>query len=1044
MRLADAAIRYPISVIVGVIFIVFFGFLSLTMIPIQLTPDVTRPEITVDTVWSGASPQEVEREIIDEQEEYLKSVEGLTRLTSESFDSRGRVTLEFPIGTDIDAALLRVSTKLDQVPSYPEDAEQPIIVSASENAPPIAWIVLSPLREGLPDIGTYRTFAEDYIQPKLERVQGIAKINVYGGREEEMQVAFDEMDVAARHLTVSEVARAVSEGNENISAGDFDEGKRRYIARTEGEYLSPEDAEQVVIRHAGGSPVKVSDVAVTRYGYKKQDSVTRHMGRETIVINAIRQAGSNVLVVMKGLREAISELNEDLLAEKGLQLEQVYDETDYIDSSIGLVRQNLFVGGSLAVIVLLVFLRSFSSTLIVAMAIPISVIGMFLMLVLFGRTINVISLAGAAFAAGLVVDNSIVVLENIYRHRQMGESRIEASIRGTGEVWGAVLASTLTTVAVFLPVIFVQEEAGQLFKDIAIAISFAVILSLVVSITVIPSMASRIISGGRPQTGNEKSGVRELGGRFSRTVSGFIYWVCGRVSTRLLVVAVLVGSAVSMAWFLAPKAEYLPQGNQNLALGIVIPPPGYSIDEYRSIARYVESELAPYWEGESEGSMEGPRISEFFFVAFGQQVFMGVESEDPLRVRGLMPLLQGILRRIPGAIPVVKQTSLFEQGTGAGRTIDVEITGPDLQRLVELGQRVFGQTSGLIPGAQLRPIPSLDLGNPEIRIVPDRDKAAKVGLTTREIGVNVDALLDGIKIGEVRRAGNKIDLTLMGDEETVSQTQDFENLQLSTPLGKTVTLGSVADVRLVPGPTQVNHIERERAITIQVTPPRRMPLETAMDTIRSQVVGPLFESGALRSPYHIHLSGTADDLTRTRKALQGNFLLALVITFLLMSSLFESFLYPFVIMFSVPLAAAGGFLGLFLVNRFIGYQPLDVLTMLGFVILIGIVVNNSILIVHQALNFMREGGDKPREAISRSVNTRVRPIFMSAFTSVMGMLPLVLFSGAGSELYRGLGSVITGGLIVSAVFTLFLVPSLFSLVLDLKQGIRGLFKGSRS
>jgi HAE1 family hydrophobic/amphiphilic exporter-1 len=386
-------------------------------------------------------------------------------------------------------------------------------------------------------------------------------------------------------------------------------------------------------------------------------------------------------------------------------------------------------------------------------------------------------------------------------------------------------------------------------------------------------------------------------------------------------------------------------------------------------------------------------------------------------------------------IPIVRQTSLFARGAGSGRSIDIDISGPDLTRLVGLGGRIFGQVMGLIPGSQLRPIPSLDLGNPEIRIIPDRDKAARVGLTAQEIGINVDALLDGIKVGEVRRFGNNIDLTLMGKEETVRRIEDFENLQLNTHLGERVTLGAVADLKLVAGPSQINHIERLRSITVEVNPPDQVPLESAMDTIRTRVVNPLIESGTLERPYAIKLAGAADDLTRTRNTLQGNFLLALVITFLLMAALFESFLYPFVIMFSVPLAAAGGFLGLFFMNRFISYQPLDVLTMLGFVILIGVVVNNAILIVHQSLNFIRDGGLTPREAIRASVQTRVRPIFMSAFTSVMGVLPLVLFPGAGSELYRGLGSVITGGLIVSTAFTLFLVPSLFSLVVDTKMAL---------
>jgi HAE1 family hydrophobic/amphiphilic exporter-1 len=1032
MKLADTSIKYPVTVIVGVIFLVLFGVLSLLRIPVQLTPDVTRPQITVTTRWPGASPQEIEREIVERQEEYLKSVEGLTRLTSESRDALGQITLEFAVGTDIDTALLKVSTKLDQVPSYPDDADRPVIVSASENARPIAWMVFRPLHEDAPPIETLRNFVEDFIQPRLERIPGVAKVNVYGGREEEMQVIFDEVAVAARQVTITEIARALSAGNRNISAGDFDEGKRRYIARTVGEYLNPEDAEKVVIKYLGNAPVNIRDVAQIRYGYKKRNNVVRNRGLETLAVNAIRQSGTNVLQVMAGLKTAIADVNESILADRGLFLQQVYDETEYINSAIRLVRQNLFIGGILAIAVLLVFLRSFAPTLIIALAIPISITGTFMMMVLFGRTINVISLAGCAFAVGMVVDNSIVVLENIYRHSQMGEPKGHAASFGTNEVWGAVLASTLTTIAVFLPVIFVEEEAGQLFRDIAIAISFAVLLSMVISVTVIPSLASRIIRTKRID-GTGQFFLTRLAGSFTNGVAAFVYWLCARVSSRLAVVGVLTVLALGMAWFLAPKTEYLPEGNRNLVFGIMIPPPGYSMAEFMSVGEKIERELQKYWEAKSDTTPDGPALANFFYVAFGQRVFMGAVARDPLRAKEVVPVMRGVLSKIPGMIAIVTQSSLFASSLGAGRSIDVDISGPDLEKLISIAQGIFGQIMGLIPGSQLRPIPSLDLGNPEIQIIPDRDRAVKVGLTAQEIGITVDALLDGIKVGEVRRFGNKIDLTLMGQPETIERIEDFEDLQINTPQGKRVTLASVADINLVAGPSQVNHIETARSVTIRVIPPKEMPLESAMDIIKTKVIAPLEKSGELKRPFSINLAGTADDLSRTRKALQGNFILALVITFLLMSALFGSFLYPFVIMFSVPLAAAGGFMGLFLINRFVSYQPLDVLTMLGFVILIGVVVNNAILIVHQALNFIRENDMPPREAIRESVRTRVRPIFMSAFTSVMGMLPLVLFPGAGSELYRGIGSVITGGLLISTIFTIFLVPSLFSLVLDAKM-----------
>ena len=390
---------------------------------------------------------------------------------------------------------------------------------------------------------------------------------------------------------------------------------------------------------------------------------------------------------------------------------------------------------------------------------------------------------------------------------------------------------------------------------------------------------------------------------------------------------------------------------------------------------------------------------------------------------------------MPGTFAIVQQSSLFQRGGRGGRAIDIEITGPDLGRLIGLGGRIFGQVRQVVPGAQARPIPSLDLGNPEVRILPDRVRAADLGLSARDIGSAVNALLDGALVDGYQFQGEEIDLVLRGEEDWF-RTQDIEALPIYTPRGQLVPLSAVARVEVTTGPEQINHIERSRAITVQVIPPETIPLETALDSIQTQIVQPLVDSGELAPPYQIQLSGSADDLRRTRQALQWNFLLALVITYLLMAALFESFLYPFVIMLSVPPALAGGILGLEVVNRTLTYQPLDILTMLGFVILIGVVVNNAILIVHQTLNILRDAPETPvKEAIRDSVFSRVRPIFMSMITSALGMLPLVIFPGAGSELYRGLGSVVIGGLLLSTLFTLFLVPTFLSLAMDLRAWI---------
>ncbi len=643
-----------------------------------------------------------------------------------------------------------------------------------------------------------------------------------------------------------------------------------------------------------------------------------------------------------------------------------------------------------------------------------------------------------------------MVLENIYRHRQMGEDRAEAARNGTREVWGAVLSSTLTTIAVFLPILFIVQETGQLFRDIAIAICGAVALSLVVSISVIPSVAARLLVSeaviglnDAQQRTHRRFGWRSLFGivplaaRFTNGLAAAVYAISGSLAARLAVVLVFTAVSLGGAWLLMPQPEYLPSGNRNLIIGLLLPPPGYNVEEFTRIGQELEAELRPLWDPDLETPRDLPKISHFFYVARGRQIFMGLRAIEPQRVRELIPFVQEKLGRVPGMIAVVRQSSLFSRALAGGNTVDVEFSGSDLTRLVQIGGQAFGAIREALPGSQPRPIPSLDLGNPEIRVIPDRVRLADLGMTARDLGIAVDALLDGTRASTVNIEGNELDLTVMGTEEAANRTQEFEELLLRTPKGPTVPLGSVARVRLVAGPEQINHAERQRTITIQVTPPEQVPLEAAMETIEQKVLIPFRQQGVFDSDVRVRLAGTADKLRETFAVLQWNFLLALIITYLLLAALFESFFYPFVIMFSVPLAMAGGFLGLWLVNTLLTYQTLDVLTMLGFIILVGTVVNNAILIVHQALNFIRAEGLDHREALRESVRSRVRPIFMSVGTSVFGMLPLVLFPGAGSELYRGLGSVVVGGLAVSTLFTLLLVPALFSLLMDLRRKITG-------
>ncbi len=1127
MHPIQAFVKNPIKVAVGVLLLALFGTIALLRMPMQLTPEVQTPTITIETRWPGASPQEIEREIIQEQEEQLKSVEGVTKMTSESMDSNGRITLEFYVGTNMDEALLKVNSRLQQVPEYPEDSDEPVISTSNASDRAIAWFILSarppsneaiaafqqqhpelraalePVRqarnEGLKllrlrllaekhpqaaellpksgDVTKMRRFAEDVIEARFERVPGVSNSNVIGGLEEELQVVVDPQQLAARQLTITDLRDVLRGQNKDTSAGDFWEGKRRYVVRALGQFRSPEDVEKQLIAVRDGAPVYVRDVAEVRLGYKKPDGLVRRFGTSSIAVNAQRETGANVLDVMEGLQAATRELNQDYLAERNLELTQVYDETDYIYAAVGLVNENIVVGGLLTIAVLLLFLRSGRSTLVIGLAIPISLIGTFLMLNLMGRSLNVISLAGLAFAVGMLVDNAVVVLENIYRHYQEeGKAPVRAAVDATKEVWGAVAASTLTTLAVFLPVLFVQQEAGQLFRDIALAISSAVGLSLIVSVTVIPTLSSRIFKerdeaepqrggaawngtngDGKPHHEPPKKNLRRhgwlapalgffdrLGNAFVRATVGLNAWLLGSVMRRLVTVGLIVTVAIGASWLLWPKVEYLPTGNRNLVFGIIMPPPGYNLDELMKLGETVESELRPYWDVDPDSpeaaQLPHPVIADFFFVARGRQIFLGVRAADQTKAAGLVPLVQSVGSKLPGTFAVAKQSSLFEQGLSAGRTIDIEITGPELTELVQLGGRVLGQVKQIMPEAQARPVPSLDLSSPEVHVEPKLVQGAELGINSTDLGYTINALVDGAYASDYFEGGDKIDLTIMGQEKHASRTQDLQALPVATPSGQLVTLRDLAEIELASGPEQINHRERQRAVTIEVSPPPAVALEDAIIQINSQIIAPLKEQGVLKGGYMINLSGTADKLNETWLALRWNVVLALLITYLLMAALFESWLYPFVIILSVPLGAVGGIIGLRLLSGYLMLlgqvpQPLDVLTMLGFVILIGTVVNNPILIVHQALNHIREDGMTPNDALLESVRTRIRPIFMTTTTTVLGLAPLVFFPGAGSELYRGLGAVVLGGLAISTVFTLVLVPALFSLTLQAKGAL---------
>jgi HAE1 family hydrophobic/amphiphilic exporter-1 len=1024
------SISEPVKVIVGILTILLFGFIGLHRLPYQLSPSLTVPQITVTTTWSGATPYEIEREIIEEQEGTLKGIPNLVEMESSSSNGRGTVTLRFRLETDIDDALLRVSNKLNEVRAYPQNVDKPVINATGAETSPVIWMTLKTVTGNQRSVYTYKTFFENEIKQYLERVEGVADLFVGGGTEKEMHIILHPQKLAAHKLTMDDVVRVLAQENVNVAAGTMDVGRREFRIRTVAEFQSVEDLEKMVITSTGQRRIFLSDVATVSFGFAKLSGGVIINNEEGIAIGVKPEPGTNILEMTDRVETAVKWLNRKKLSPRGLELHWIYDQRPYIRGAIKLVRRNILIGGGLAVVVLLIFLRSISSTVIVATSLPISVIGCFIFLSLFGRTLNVVSLAGISFAVGMLLDNAIVVLENIDRHRKMGKPAFQAAHEGTREVWGAILASSLTTVAVFLPIVFIEEEAGQLFKDIAIAVTCAILLSLFVAVSVIPMFANVLFGLRKPAGGKDAPPGKPPRITLADAIIAPVRLATRNWFTRVATVSALTALSISLAVFLSPKMEYLPQGNRNLVLGFLVPPPGLSYEERRQIGESLFRALSGYIGKDHDGF---PGIKEMFYVGAENFMFLGSMSLHEQRAGELVPLFSRTINSLPGIFGVASQAGIFQTRLGGGRTVDVDVSGQDMNSIIKVAGAMFGMIRKEISGAQVRPIPSIELLYPEINIIPRRDRIRAVEISAQDLGITLDVLMDGRKVGDFKQEGQKkIDLVVKASEKTFSTPEELYGAHVVTRRGKIVPVSSLASLERSTGVTQIRHIERQRTITLQVKPPKTVTLEETMDIVRAKLVPILRSQGMLRA-VSVNLSGEADKLTQTRKALQWDFVLAAVIIYLLMSGLFGNFIYPLVVMFTLPLAAAGGFIGLRLVNLFIHQQPLDVLTMLGFVILVGIVVNNAILIVHQSLNNIRLYGMKHRDAILESTKTRLRPIYMSTVTSLFGMLPLVVAPGPGSEIYRGLGSVILGGLALSSLFVIFIIPSLLMFFIKMEK-----------
>ncbi len=1031
MDLIKFSIKNPVTIIVSVLIVLLFGFISLDKLPYQLTPSVSKPEIKITTVWAGATPYEIEREIIEDQEDALKSLNNLVEYESSSKDNMGEITLTFSLGTDIRAALQDVSNKLNEVSSYPDNVEEPIIETAS--ASPIIWMMLQTEESNKRHVDEYKTFFDDEVVPLIKRVSGVSGVMRIGGRDQEMQINLDLNKLASYNLTIPKVMDILRTENVDVSAGIQNMGRRSYRIRTVHKFANTQDVKDIILISNREQRVTVADVASVNFGYETANSVAMYLGKDGIFLGVQPTANANAVNLTNEVEKVVNELNNTILKKEQLKIQWIYDERGYIVGSVDLVQQNIMIGGALAIFMLVLFLRAISPTAVVSIAIPISVIGTFIILSVMERSLNTISLAGISFAVGMLVDSAIVVLENIDRHRKEGMSIPDAAYKGASEVWGALIASASTTMAVFLPIIFLEDEAGQLFKDIAIAVVSSVSFSLFVSIAVIPMLWKKFASISGKEIKSDTALTR-LGNRIVNFFMRFVHWSLKSVLTKVVTILTLGILSASTIYLLFPKLDYLPQGNKNLIFNILITPPGLSYEERYGIGEYLMKKVEPNINKDVNGV---PGLNRAFYVSSGDFNLFGGTSMHESRAKELIPFFRPIVNSMPSIFGVSLQSGVFENGIGEGKTVNIDISGEKIEDIAGVGMQLFMASQGAIKGAQVRPVPSIELLYPEVRIKPNQDALKALGMSSFDLGVTVDVLMDGRKVSDFEQDGKKkIDLVLKANDEQIKTPEDILATQIALPGSSLLPISSLATSENVTGISEIRHLDGKRTITLQVTPPPNMTIQETMGILAGAIKN-MKDTGSVSKNVEIGISGTADKLTQTIDMLSLNFILALVIIYLLMSALFGNFLYPIVIMFTVPLATAGGFIGLALTNAYIAPQPLDVLTMLGFIILVGIVVNNAILIVHQSQNLIKNEGYEHKKAVIEATRTRIRPIYMSSLTSIFGMLPLVLLPGPGSEFYRGLGSVITGGLALSTVFTIFVTPALLMFFIKLEQRIGG-------
>ncbi|BAJ04190.1 efflux RND transporter permease subunit [Shewanella violacea] len=1011
MNLTRISTHNPAGTLVTLLLIMIFGILAIAKLPIQLLPDIQPPQISVYNNWRSAAPQEMESNIIEPQENVLRQVPGVIEMTSNISQGFGAISLTFEVGNNMQEAMINVINALNQTPPRPLDANEPYINVGGGGAPNLASLLIRMTPDNPnTDFSKYQKLIDDVVEPRLRRITGVGSVQLHSKLPKELHILFDPYRAAALGITLDQLRSTLSRAT-NISGGTANVGRRQYTVRFLGQY-TPENLGKLIVTYNEGRPVYLNELADVSVSTAEVQGFTKRNGYLAYYITLQGTFDANTVTVLEGVNQAIAELNEAELKDAGLIIDLSFDASVHIKRAILLVKSNLAVGVLLALIILFAFLRSFRATLMIASTIPVALLIAFFSLEAMGRTLNVISLAGLAFAVGLVLDAAIIVQENIVRLLQKGEPLADAIAKGTEQVRGALMASTVTTVAIFLPILFMPGVEGQLFSDLALTLSVAVVSSFISAITLIPVFSLLWLKlPKKTQAHSDKPDlwhkltelIRKLTGENKRAAS----W-CGLL---------ILGSGI-LTFALMPRPDFLPQARSDGIFAFFSLPPGTNVNTLESeVGEIIIERLKPYYDKEKAPYIKGYNFS--MYAAFN---VLFVYPEDPSEADKMIQLLNDeILIGLPDTQAFTNRASLLQFGFNGGRAINIDLQGPDMEALMESASKGMDLITKALPGAVVRPIPGLSMAQPELQLIPNERRLAQAGVDRTQIANAVRAYTSGLFIGEYFDGNDRMDVLLKGPKW--QYPEQLAATPVYTQGAGIQTIGELATIKRTVGPTQLQRVNGKRSVSLLIFPPADMSLDEALEIINDKAVPEL--KAMLPENSSLKFRGSADKLDSTIREMGANFLLAVLILFLLMAAMFKSAKDSLLVLLSMPLAICGGVVSLRLLNL-ISFQSLDLLTMIGFIILLGLVVNNAILLVDQTRQGTRDGLNID-DAIYQAVATRARPVYMSTLTSIFGMLPLMLVPGVGSEIYRGLAAVIVGGMTFSALFTLILIPSLLKL-----------------